>query len=270
MQSSALSSWVVGLGVLVLSTGLWADGASGLEAFKRKDYPRAFQEWKAAAEKGDAESQFDLGLLYAQGLGVHRDLTQAERWYRLSATQGNAEAEFALGQIYSRGWGNPRDEADAIRWLQMANAVDSDGPPIDWTPLEGYGINRDPKQAVYWLRQAAESGHAAAAFELGRIYASGDGVPRDQEQAARWISAAAAQGYAPACKELGERFATGKGVTENHERAFFWLTIAFLHGDRNAEKARAAEAGKLSTEQASAEERAAQNWKPRPVRKPQK
>ena len=55
----------------------FADTAAGLTAFKNKDYQRAYREWKAAADAGQAEAQFDLGVLYAQGLGVRRDLSEA-------------------------------------------------------------------------------------------------------------------------------------------------------------------------------------------------
>src|SRR5271165_7309672 len=119
--------------VLLCALPVWADVAAGMQAFKNKDYQRAYREWKAAADAGQAEAQFDLGVLYAQGLGVRRDLTEAANWYRKSAEQGNAEAEFALGQMYSRGWGVPRDEADAMRWFQMANSPDSEGPSTDWS-----------------------------------------------------------------------------------------------------------------------------------------
>src|SRR5271157_6236517 len=137
----------LGLGVLLLAAAsAFADTAAGLAAFKNKDYQRAYREWKAAADAGQAEAQFDLGVLYAQGRGVRRDLTEAAKWYRKSAEQGNAEAQFALGQLYSRGWGVPRDEADALRWFQMANSVESDGPPTDWALVQGYGVEQNPQQ----------------------------------------------------------------------------------------------------------------------------
>jgi hypothetical protein len=241
----------------------FADTAAGLEAFKNKDYQRAYKEWKTAADSGKAEAQFDLGLLYAQGLGVRRDLSEAARWYRKSADQGNAEAEFALGQMYSRGWGIPRDEADAIRWLQMANSVDSQGPPTDWTPVEGYGMARDQKQAAYWYQQAADNGHAEAQFNLARLYSSGEGVKRDEEQAARWVSASATQGFGPAQANFGERYANGRGVPQDDKRAYLWLTLAFLHGDKSVEKLRTAEAAKLNPTEVAEQDRVAQNWKPR-------
>jgi uncharacterized protein len=264
MRNSAMVLRVSGLGVLLLLAvpGL-ADTAAGLAAFKNKDYQGAYKEWKAAADAGQAEAQFDLGVLYAQGLGVRRDLTEASKWYRKAADQGNAEAEFALGQMYSRGWGVPRDEADAIRWFQMANSVESDGPPTDWATVEGYGMEKDQKQAAHWYRLAADKGHAEAQFNLGRLYASGQGVKKDEEQAERWTSASAIQGYVPAMANLGDRYATGRGVAQDDKRAYFWLTLAFLHGDRSVEKSRSVEGAKLKPADMVEQDRAAQNWKPR-------
>ena len=255
-----------GFGILLLSA--WpacADTAAGMEAFKNKDYQKAYREWKAAAEAGQAQAQFDLGLLYAQGRGVPRDLTLAMSWYRKAADQGNAEAEFALGQMYSRGWGVPRDEADALRWLQMAMDPASDGPPTDWSRVEGYGVQQDQAQAAFWYEKAAQQGHPEAQYNLGRLYATGQGVPHDEEQAVRWVRAAASQGYAPAQARFGMRYANGRGIEQNHRLAYFWLTLAFLHGDKSVEKLRIAEAAKLTPAVVTATDQSAQNWKPHMV-----
>jgi TPR repeat protein len=266
MQYRRSCSVLLGIGSILLGmVPAWADTAAGREAFKNKDYAKAFREWKAAADAGQAEAQFDLGVLYAQGLGVRRDITEAARWYRQAAEQGNAEAEFALGQMYSLGWGVPRDEADAMRWLQMANAPDTDGPPTEWAVVEGYGVAQDQKQAAYWYRLAAEKGHAEAQFNLSRLYAAGQGVAHDDEQVARWVRASASQGYAPAQARLGMRYATGRGMAEDDRRAYFWLTLAFLHGEKSVEKVRLEEAAKLQPDVVAATDQAAQNWKPRKV-----
>lgn len=263
MQYHGVRMGRIGWGVvLVASLPAWADTAAGLAAFRNKDYQKAYHEWKAAADAGQAEAQFDLGVLYAKGLGVSRDLPEAASWYRKAAEQGNAEAQFALGQMYARGWGVPRDIADAIRWMEMASSVDSDGPPTDWLTDEGYGIEQDPEQAAYWYRQAADHGHPEAQYSLARLYASGKGVKKDEEQAERWVSASAGQGFAPAMADLGRRFANGVGAARDDKRAYLWLTLAFLHGEKGEEKLRAAEAARLKPAEV-AEEHAAQNWKPR-------
>ena len=269
MQTHTKKHITAAFAVFVLGAGaVWGDTAAGMQAFRNKDYQTAYREWKAAADAGQAEAEFDLGVLYAQGLGVGRDLNEAANWYRKAAEQGNAAAEFALGQMYSRGWGAPRDAADAMRWMQMANDPSSDGPPTDWTLIEGYGIAKDQKQAAYWYEKAAVQGHAEAQFNLARLYATGQGVPRDQEEALRWVRAAASQGYAPAQARFGMRYAEGNGIEQNHRLAYFWLTLAFLHGDKSVEKLRTAEAAKLTPDVAAATEHQAQNWKPRTAPQP--
>jgi len=254
---------LVGVGLLFLVLPSFADTAGGMQAFKNKDYAEAYRQWKAAAEGGDAEAQFDLAILYAQGLGVTRDLGVAMRWYRSAAEQGNAQAQFAMGQIYSRGWGAPSDTTDAMRWMQMANDPNSDGSPTNWSRIEGYGLQRDDAQAAYWYRQAAEKGHVEAQYNLARLYATGSGVTRDQEAALHWMRAAASQGYAPAQARFGMRYAAGNGIPQDHRLAYFWLTLAYLHGDKRVEKLRAAEAQKLTPDVVAATEHSAQNWKPR-------
>jgi uncharacterized protein len=249
--------------MILLAAGVaLADTAAGMLAFRNKDYQTAYREWKTAAEAGEAEAEFDLGLLYAQGLGVRRDLSEAANWYHKAAQKGNAEAQFALGQMHSRGWGVPRDLADSMRWMQMANDPASDGPPTDWARVEGYGIQQDQEQAAYWYELAAQQGHAEAQYNLARLYATGQGVPRDQEQALRWVRAAASQGYAPAQARFGVRYATGNGIAQDHRLAYFWLTLAFLHGDKSQEKLRATEGAKLSPQEVTATEQSAQAWKP--------
>ena len=41
------------------------------------------------AEQGDADAQFNLGVMYETGGGVLQDYAEAVRWYRLAAEQGH-------------------------------------------------------------------------------------------------------------------------------------------------------------------------------------
>src|ERR1700730_13146340 len=66
--------------------------------YKRKATERKFAEAaKARAEQGDANAQFTLGKMYANGQGMGRDYAEAVRWLRKSAGQGDAEAQYGLG-----------------------------------------------------------------------------------------------------------------------------------------------------------------------------
>jgi hypothetical protein len=51
------------------------------------------EELQAKAEKGDAEAQFYLGVMYENGNGVLKDYTEAVKWYRKAADQGAAAAQ---------------------------------------------------------------------------------------------------------------------------------------------------------------------------------
>ena len=64
-------------------------------------------ELRVRADQGNATAQYDLGVMYANGLGVPEDDAEAVRWYRLAAEQGNVDAQSALGFIYATGRGVP-------------------------------------------------------------------------------------------------------------------------------------------------------------------
>ena len=51
-----------------------------------------FQETLQAAEQGNAQAQFNLGWMYANGEGVRQDPVQAVQWYRKAAEQGLGNA----------------------------------------------------------------------------------------------------------------------------------------------------------------------------------
>ena len=75
---------------------------------------------RTKAEKGNGLAQYNLGLAYAEGRGVHRDPAEAARWLRLAADQGGAAWQYALGRRFAEGKGVPQDEAAARHYLTLA------------------------------------------------------------------------------------------------------------------------------------------------------
>ena len=82
--------------------------------------PAEVAAYRKAAEQGDAQAQFNLGLCYANGDGVQKDLTQAVFWLRKAADQGDAEAQFNLGVCYANGYGVQKDLTQAVFWFCKA------------------------------------------------------------------------------------------------------------------------------------------------------
>jgi hypothetical protein len=54
-----------------------------------QDWAKAMHSYRLAAEQGDANAQFHLGICYANGQGVAQDLAEAVRYYRLAAERQN-------------------------------------------------------------------------------------------------------------------------------------------------------------------------------------
>ncbi len=81
---------------------------------------KAIRELRLLAEQGDADAQFNLGGMYAEGRGVPQDYARAVKWSRKAAEQGVAEAQFNLGKMYYIGQGVPQDYVQAHRWFNLA------------------------------------------------------------------------------------------------------------------------------------------------------
>ena len=95
-------------------------GEEPYEALKRGDFRLAAGLFYPLAEKGDARAQYNLGLLYASGLGVTHDYQAALKWHRMAAQQGHAGAQNELAQMYAKGQGVPQDYIHAHMWYSIA------------------------------------------------------------------------------------------------------------------------------------------------------
>jgi TPR repeat protein len=56
---------------------------------------------------------------------------------------------------------------------------------------------------ISWYQKAADQGYAGAQYDLGFMYVNGKGVLKDDKQAVYWYQKAADQGYAEAQSILG-------------------------------------------------------------------
>src|SRR3954468_21511201 len=114
------------LAFLTVSSGLTsarADAAAGSSAFEKGDYVRAMAEWASAAERGDPDAEFGLGMLYERGDGaVRQSYKEADRWYQKAAEHDHVGAQYRLALIWSAGSeGFPADPAEAYKWILLAS-----------------------------------------------------------------------------------------------------------------------------------------------------
>ena len=157
----------------------------------------------AEGDDGDADSQFQYGVMFATGKGpggrgsFTKDLNKAVYWLKKSASQGNLDAVAMLGRIY----------------------MDNGRPEI----------------GIKYYRKAAEHGHEAACENLAMAYGMGDGVPEDKVEAHKWFLKAAELGSAFAQYIVGNNYFNGIGVEQNPGAAIQRFDKAAQQGQPNAQ-----------------------------------
>ncbi len=178
--------------------------SDGITAFRQGDLQTARDIWQPLAEAGDPVAQFNLGKLYEYGGDtVRQDYAEAARWYREAADQGIAEAQNNLGLMYAQGLGVPRDPRRAAElWKQ---AADNDYGLAQYNlalaVFRGEGVSRDERVAVIWFERAARAGLPDAQYAMGQLMRLGRAGPRDEGQALTWYQMAAAQGHDDAASQ---------------------------------------------------------------------
>lgn len=99
-----------------------ANFQAGIKAYQANNLPLAYKEFLTAAKDGHADSQFNVALMYEQGIGVSKDEKEAVVWYGKSAAHGNAAAQFNLGVLYENGRGTKIDYVKANELYRKASA----------------------------------------------------------------------------------------------------------------------------------------------------
>jgi TPR repeat protein len=132
-----------------------------------------FAQIKAAAEKGDAASQFVLGGVY----NSQSNFVNALAWYRKAGNQGFTNAQYNVGEILLDG-----------------REASTNSP----------AIAPDVNQSMMWLCRAANQGHVLGQVTLGICFRDGIGVNQDLTEAYKWFALAAKQTNDVALKTMKE------------------------------------------------------------------
>lgn len=62
-----------------------------------------------AADEGDAESMYILGICLARGCHIGKDEEAAAKWFHAADKQGHIKAKTSLGYLYATGRGVRKD-----------------------------------------------------------------------------------------------------------------------------------------------------------------
>ena len=200
---------------------------------KQKDYVKAVEWFRKAAERGNANAQCYLGYCFKDGVGVDKNYTEAVKWFRKAAEQGNDVAQVNLGVCYENGQGVVKDLAEAVKWYRKAAEQGNANAQyiLGICYQNGKGVVENSSEAVKWYLKSAEQGHAYAQCDLGYCYFNGVGVAKNLTEAFFWFGRSALQGYAVAQVNLGDYYEQGQGVSKNLDEAVKWYRKAAEQGD---------------------------------------
>ncbi len=143
-----------------------------------KNKPAQHMSYIEASEKGYADAQF-FRAIYCFRKGENEE---GRKWLDKAVQQGLAVAQHMMGSIYRNGWYGV-EKNKGLAFLNESMAAQKGNIPAQMELGLAYGLADQYKDAVEWLRKAAESGNSEAHIYLGMCYEEGLGVERDYNEA---------------------------------------------------------------------------------------
>lgn len=168
-------------------------------------YIRALTAFYTLAKNDDDKAQFNVALIYENGLGVSQDLKRAKQWYEKSAKQGNAQAQFNLAKLY---YALSNEDIHAYKkskyWYEKSTEL---GFKYAYNNLavfylKGLSVKKDTQKAFELLKQGAQKGDSTAQINVALLYAWGEGVVQDKMKAYENLQKALQSGKSEASQYL--------------------------------------------------------------------
>ena len=191
-----------------MSQYLFTAQKSGLEA----DYLAAYKLFEQAAENGEEEAYYDLGMMNYYGEGVPKNREAALDWFNKSANAGNAKAVAMIGTIYFED--DSIKDYDHVLSIFTKAAAEGDLTAefyLGRMYVQGLGVEQNYATGLAWFKKAAHPLHAAgmtgyhhlsinAMLNVGRIYAEGLLGEEDPKAAEPWYEKACYLDSQKACE----------------------------------------------------------------------
>lgn len=227
------------------------------------NFVKAAECFHKAAEQGNREAQFNIGSLYAEGIGVEKNWTEAAAWFTKAAAQGHAKAKANLCVMYAEGIGVEKNPAEAEKYLNDAVVTFEEDFGLDdldrkvvrsWYPLSGIlrwrfltlcnNVWFEHSVSEQWIHKLAERGRNDLALYFGDYF-----YQRDWKEAVKWYRVAAENQasrigsgkYVHLLSRIGFIYDEGGyGVEEDNAEAIKWYSKAFGIDKSNASALRLA------------------------------
>lgn len=170
-----------------------------------KALPESIRAIEVKALRGDANAQHDLAAIYTAGqAGTKVNYGLAAKWFEEAAHNGVANAQYNLGVLYHQGLGVKKETAKAMQMYRVA--ANSGHPEAQYNLgiayVEGVGVEYNPQIAAIYFEEAASGGIVEAAYNLGLLHENGLMGESQPDEAVFWYTLATNKGSQDAAQSL--------------------------------------------------------------------
>jgi enhanced entry protein EnhC len=208
-----------------------------------KNIQQAILYYKKAASQLELRAEYNLGLIYLQGLTAKPDYPTAIGWLTHAAFKGNAYAQYALAQILETGYprtavaGQPHIAADPDQALSMYYLASANQQPGAQYRLANRLIREQNSSLALVAKEKRDalilslySGAAAHGVQEAKLpfafFQAMDPDKTQQKAAFELAQAQAIAGEPAAALLLGLLYDRGIGVEASHATAMVWYNKA--------------------------------------------
>ncbi|KAG2386145.1 hypothetical protein C9374_002591 [Naegleria lovaniensis] len=186
-----------------------------------QNFEMAYRLYLHAARLEEARSQYIVGSMLIDGVGVEKDSRLGVKWILKSASQDYPDALNQMGIFYETGFIVEQNfETAAKFYLRSSHMAHLDGMTnYAALLLQGKGVEKNQKKAAWLLKKACERNYAKAQNELGVMYYKGLGVEEAPDKAVELFTQSADKGNVYALNNLGIAYEEGKGVVRDYAKA---------------------------------------------------
>lgn len=200
------------------------------------DMKKARQSFLKAAEEGNPDAQYYLGMMYLNAVSIDKDPKLAFEWLSAASRRNHPEAMLELARIYQDNKSPKYD--DQMSFAFFNKSADAGNPvakaEVGYYYDNGLYVAKDSEKALQLFKEAAEEGNPIGLYNLGMKYYKGEGIAQDKTKAFECFVKAAKLGDSYAQYNVGAMYERGIAVSQDMEKALKYYRMSAAQGNDKA------------------------------------
>ncbi len=142
-----------------------------LNAYKQKDFEKAYSIWDEEAKKNNNQAMTNIGLMHLKGEGVEKDFIKARKYFEMASEYDNASANYNLALIYQTKLGVEEDSEKTLLYFRKAVRKNHQGANfrLGLILLKDRTNEVLVKEGFSCMLNAAKSNHPMALAQMGGV-----------------------------------------------------------------------------------------------------